>query len=478
MNLYLPIEVKVRELESKSLLAFAAAERGHLVLLGSKTDTLVNANQGKLPPGIVHMKSITPSETTLKQMQLFQEHGHAVTCQDEEGGVVDESYGKFAKIRFSEESLKLTDRVFGWGDFDTAALKELFPAFSSYIVNTGTPRADFWREDFKSFHAELRSNKHEPDRPFILVASNFGGILNENRTWNVFARLREAGYFDRDTTREDHEYENLSYQVKLIGKFVKLIRNLAIKFPEIDILVRPHPVESVEGWHKLIGDYPNIIVKRKGSITAWIHSSMVVLHNGCTTAMEAAVCGVPRIAYRPDPSPIEREIPNMVSHQAFTEEEVMDMVDQLVKRGKLPDDDAYEQKVSELLTSRFRNIEGKLAADLIVDEWEKLAIESGLKTSNLEDLIATDPNRSNGSGNRFVQWFREYYITNIKKEKAPTDPDANKDQLLDTSFKFKDFSEAEMTSLLHNLQKSQGRFQNLKFRRYNEKSFLVYREDV
>lgn len=478
MNLYLPIEVKLRELESKTLLAFVAAERGHLVLLGSKSDTLVPANQGKLPPGIVHMKSITPSESTLKQMLLFQEHGHAVTCQDEEGGVVDESYGAFAKIRFSEESLKLTDRVFGWGDFDTAALKELFPNFSSYIVNTGTARADFWREDFKSFHAELRPNKKEPQRPFVLVASNFGGILNENRTWNVFARLRDAGYFDRDTTREDHEYENLSYQVKLIGKFVKLIRNLAIKFPEIDILVRPHPVESVEGWHKLIGDYPNVIVKRKGSITAWIHSSIVVLHNGCTTAMEAALGGVPRIAYRPYPSPIEREIPNLVSHQAFSEDEVMAMIDQLLTLGKLPDNEAYDQKVADLLKSRFKNIEGKLAADLIVDEWEKVAIESGLKTSKMEDIIITDPNRANKSPNKYVEWLRDHYINHIKKEKIPADPEANIEPLLDTSFKFKDFRETEMISLLQNLQKSQGRFQNVKFRRYNEKSFLVYREET
>lgn len=474
MNLYLPIEVKVREMESKTLLAFVAAERGHHVLLGSKTDTLVSANQGKLPPGIVHMKSITPSESTVKQLKQFCEHGHAVTCQDEEGGVIDEDYRAFAKIRFSEDSLKYTDRVFGWGDFDTSALKELFPNFAQYIVNTGSARADFWREDFKSFHPRMTVNVNNPNRPFILVASNFSGILNENRTWNVFARLRDAGYFDRDQTREDHEYENLSYQVKLIGKFVKLIRRLALTYPEIDILVRPHPVESVEGWQKLLGDYPNIIVKRKGSITAWIHSSMVVLHNGCTTAMEAALCGVPRIAYRPDPSPIEREIPNLVSHQAFTEDDVIGMVQQLIVKGELSLDENHHQKVNSILKTRFRNIEGKLAAELIVDEWEKLAIESGLKTSTLEDLIITDPNRKNRSTNSMTLWLKDFYITHIKKMKTQVDKSDNNETLLDTSFKFRDFSVDEMTSLLHNLQRSHGRFEKVRFRRYNEKSFLIY----
>lgn len=477
MNLYLPIEIKVRELESKSLLAFVAAERGHQVLLGSKTDTLVSASQGKLPPGIVHMKSITPSETTLKQMENFYEHGHAVTCQDEEGGVIDENYSTFAKLRFSAESLKLTDRVFGWGDFDTSALKQLFPDFAQYVVNTGSARADFWREDFKSFHPKMTLNARYPGRPFILVASNFGGILNENRTWNVFARLREAGYFDRDTTREDHEYENLSYQVKLIGKFVKLIRKLAINYPEIDILVRPHPVESVEGWHKLIGNYPNVIVQREGSITAWIHGTLTVLHNGCTTAMEAALCGVPRIAYRPDPSPIERQVPNSISHQAFTEDQVLSYVDTLFKGNKIIYENAFEQRVDNILKSRFKNIEGDLAADNIVTEWEKLATESGLKNSKLIDIIKSSPNYNNGSSIFSTQWIKEKYFRNNNSESSTKGSETEKEQLLDTRYKFKNFSEYEIALMLKNLQKTLGRFQHVKFRRYNEKSFVIYSEE-
>ena len=61
MNIYIPIEVKVRELEGRTLLALAAAERGHQVILGSKKETLLSAVNGELPPGIVHMKSLTPS---------------------------------------------------------------------------------------------------------------------------------------------------------------------------------------------------------------------------------------------------------------------------------------------------------------------------------------------------------------------------------------------------------------------------------
>ena len=66
MNIYLPIEVKVRELEGKTLLALTAAERGHTVIIGEKKDTINLAKKGILPPGIVHDKSLTPGEYKIK----------------------------------------------------------------------------------------------------------------------------------------------------------------------------------------------------------------------------------------------------------------------------------------------------------------------------------------------------------------------------------------------------------------------------
>ena len=84
MNIYIPIEVKVRELEGRTLLALAAAERGHRVLIGSKKDTLIPAVQGKLPSGVIHMKSLTPSEQMLDQLQHLKKNGFVVTSQDEE----------------------------------------------------------------------------------------------------------------------------------------------------------------------------------------------------------------------------------------------------------------------------------------------------------------------------------------------------------------------------------------------------------
>ena len=67
MNIYIKVEVKLRELESRLLLAMAAAEKGHEVLLGSNLLTL-DLVKKILKPGIIFEKSIVPSERRIKQL--------------------------------------------------------------------------------------------------------------------------------------------------------------------------------------------------------------------------------------------------------------------------------------------------------------------------------------------------------------------------------------------------------------------------
>jgi len=88
MNIYLPVEIKSRELEGKLLLSLTAAERGHMVILGEKSHTRGLAAKGVLPPGILHNKSLTPSEKALKLLDNLKNQNHIITCQDEEGGLI------------------------------------------------------------------------------------------------------------------------------------------------------------------------------------------------------------------------------------------------------------------------------------------------------------------------------------------------------------------------------------------------------
>lgn len=472
MNIYIPIEVKVRELEGRGLLALAAAERGHTVVFGGKEDTLKMARSGRFPPGIVYLKSITPSETKISLLRDLNKQGHRVTVQDEESGLLDDSYERFARLRFSSEVLSLVSRVFTWGEFDAGSLKEIYGQYSGKFVKTGSPRVDFWRKDFSDFYRNHPAATIGKSGPLILVSSNFSSLLNENRYWNVIAKLRESGYFNRDTNWEFFEYENAAYQIRLIGEFVKMVRALSDSFPKATILVRPHPVESVEGWKKLIGDYPNIVVQREGTISGWIRHAVVNIHNGCTSALEAAVGGTPRIAYRPLPNKIEREIPNRMSSHAFTLEELIQSVEATIEGRPLQDSEEVAERTFGLLNPRFANLEGRLAADRILDEWESIGREAGLEQSSVEELFRCKVEEKTPVSKR----FKRHLVRVRNAVIGPPEVKSQNNKLLKSNHKFPDFRDRDLETLTANLEQVLDRFHNVAFKRFGPRSFVLYSE--
>jgi len=467
MNIYIPIEIKVRELEGRTLLALAAAERGHTVILGEKKDTINMAKKGHLPPGIVHDKSLTPGEYKLINYNKLKEHGHYITSQDEESGLLDESFEDFAKRRFSEETISMADRVFAWGEHDNKSLVSIYPKYADRIVPTGSPRVDFWRKEFDNYYV-----KNDPSlRSYILVVSNFGYPIDENPFWNRIARLRAAGYFERDPEMEKYMYENTAYQYRLLYRFIEMVRELAIHFQNTKIVVRPHPVDSMDAWFKLLEQSSNIIIKREDSISGWIRNASVVIHNGCTSALEAAVSGIPRIAYRPIPDDLERAIPNNVSQQVFSLDELISKLSELLNNDRKVDIESLVPE-NRIISHRFCSLTDQFAAEKIVDEWERIGESADLKSTGAEELLAAKPKLKHSFKknvkNRVIQ-IRNSLLDYGNESK-------NNGKLLQTAHKFPALNDNELEFIVNNIQNTINRYRNVKAIRYGEKSFIFFRE--
>lgn len=464
MNVYLPIEVKVRELEGKTLLAMIAAERGHTVILGEKKDTLNLAQTSHLPPGIVHDKSLTPGDYKIKNFTKLHENGHLITAQDEESGLLDESFDQFAKRRFSEETVSMADKIFAWGKYDQTSLQNIYPKYAGKIVATGSPRVDFWRQELDDYY----QNAADGLDSYIFIASNFGFPIDENLFWDRMARLRQAGYFDRDPGMEKFMYENTAYQFRLLYEFVAMIRNLSKSFPDRTILVRPHPVESIDAWHKLLGELPNVIIKREDTISGWIRHAAVLIHNGCTSALEAAVSGVPRIAYRPIPHEIERAIPNSTSLHAFSIEELEKMISDILEEGTTDGLKEAEKASNTIVDQRISSVTGQLAAEKIIEEWEKLANAKNLKTSTVQELIDVKPEEKVSLKLRFKQTavqVRDAILGSSKAQKK-------NQNLIKSGHKFPSLEDEEMEDMMSKLKSTLGRFENVNAVRFGDKSFI------
>jgi surface carbohydrate biosynthesis protein len=473
MNIYLPIEVKARELEGKMLLALEASKRGHTVVIGKKQDSLNLAVAGKLPPGIVHDKSLTPGEYKIRNFEKLKKHGHAITAQDEESGLLDESFDKFAKQRFSEETISLTDRVFAWGKHDASSLKRIYPEYADRIVETGSPRVDFWRQEFAPYF----SLEKERSRPFLLVASNFGFPIDENPFWNKVARLRGAGYFDRDPDMEQFMYENSAYQYRLLYRFIEAIRKLSDDFPQIDIVVRPHPVESLDAWNKLMGEYKNVFIERKGTISRLIRHSFLLMHNGCTSALEASVSNTPRVAYRPIPHEIEREIPNETSIHAFSYQELKETVECYFD-GRQPEKiEDISKKTDKIISDRLASTSGRFAAEKIVDEWEKLQLEMDLSGTNYRDLIAIFNEVSKNRKRKQMLQNLKVGAVNFRNFFTGQKRDHTRQgNLLKTSHKFPFLNMEEVKGIISSIRKVTGTYNEVKAVQFGKNSYVLFKD--
>lgn len=159
---------------------------------------------------------------------------------------------------------------------------------------------------------------------------------------------------------------------KMFKLFLEMINDLADTHQDINFVVRPHPGEKMTGWTDNLAQRNNIHVICEGAISPWTRAAMAVLHNGCTTGIEAYVAGVPGIAYVPFASPINREIPNELSIECDGIDKVSALLT-MIASGQTPDNLRSTEK-DKLAKSRLANIDGPTAVRRMVDVFETLNI--------------------------------------------------------------------------------------------------------
>lgn len=393
VNIYLKVEILAREIDGRLLLGLVAAERGHRVLLGDVRPML--SHRLWVPPGIFHDKTLTPSTSRLRLQALLHEQGFRFTSQDEEHGLLDEfgTWEDFADRRFSAETLALADRSFMWGPHDTAILQRLHPEAADRIVDTGSPRVDLWRPALQAFHADRELPGLVDGEPFVLFAHQSAIIMDRNPFWQRIKDQRPVYFRGDDDDWERGWYRRCVDEVRYLEHLIPAIRATARANPGVRIVIRPHPLDADGSWEALVGDIPELLVTRVGTASAWMSRASVIVHNGSTIGFEAAAAARPLISYRPTDAR-DRYVSNRLGRTAGDVDELLDLV-----RSALAGDEPAGgwHRPGGVLTERLGTLDGPLAADRIVDEWERIG-------EGLEDVDPFSARRSSmlGSAHRAV----------------------------------------------------------------------------
>ena len=143
--IYLPIEVKSRELITKLFFVANNINENFIFFIGDKMATK-NATSS-LGKGVYFYKSINWYDTP--HINRIKNKGNIYISLDEEGGVTQSNKSNFLSIlnrRSSEKNVSLVDKIFTWGNFDYTGWRIKYKKYKTKIVMTGSLRFDLWRK--------------------------------------------------------------------------------------------------------------------------------------------------------------------------------------------------------------------------------------------------------------------------------------------------------------------------------------------
>lgn len=324
-SLIVPVENQVRELDAKLLLACVAAERGFSVVLGSRT--YINFAMPSLPRGLFLAKSMR--SISKRMLGIIRGLGHEIVAWDEES-LVRYTSPEYYAWRYSEDTFRHIDQLFAWGADDAAFFKSYHGYTGVPVHVTGNPRIDQLRPEVRGYFnpevAALRAKYGD----FILVNTNFSFVNNFVPSLNLIERNALGQERVSRTGRGmslPFATGMAAHQQAIYDHFRELLPQLAGWFPKHRIVLRPHPSENHEVWRRVLAGCERVDVAHEGNVVPWLMAARVLLHNGCTTAVEASVLETPAVSYMPVTSEVyDYHLPNGLSHAAHTTDQVRELL--------------------------------------------------------------------------------------------------------------------------------------------------------
>ena len=357
-TLILPVEIPRRELDARIVHGLCAVRRGWRVVIGSKA--FINRAIWKMPRGIYLFTTFTAKR--LFMARFLKGLGFLSQGWDEEGLVYADP-GLYLDRRVSAETLARIDQVFAWGEAGARLLDEVLSDQGRSAIPLGNPRMDLLRPPFnRIYRDEVERIRQEYGR-FVLLNTNFSSV-------NFIEKAHE---YKKEMKRweSQEKYEKFrEYRQFMFREFLRVAPLLAEGLPGgCHLVIRPHPAEDPQPWRALAERAPNVRVATEGGVAPWLFAARALVHCDCTTAVEARVAGLPTIAHVPEgaPPPEQFSLPNAVSHQARSPEELAALVHQALQ-GDLPPTQEKQARLRVHLSA----VEGEPASERAVRLAEKL----------------------------------------------------------------------------------------------------------
>jgi len=451
--LYLPIEFKKREFLSKLLLACVAAKNEFVVIIG--TQSKLRKVWRKLPKGIYFHKDILPARIEKKEFFDQIEYGNRFVALDEEGLLFD-SEERYLKIRAHKATIDSLDFLFTWGKYHTDVLKKRYPDISRKLIQAGNPRIDLLRSEFRDVFSDQKKLIKKQYGKIILINSSFisceyiGGDDERKKKFNDLKEInQEQAIIVYNTVYKQKE--------KLYKEFIKMIHELSFSFKDYTIVIRPHPVESSRRWKYDTRNFSNVDVVHGGNVIPYILASDMLIHNNCTTGIEAFLLEKPVITFAPFyVENNEYSISNNLSCKVESVSGLLEIARKIIAGEHYEHEKNLQRK--KYLKQYISAIDSSLASERIVDALIKLDTEpQRLKLTYLYNLV------------RYCEIF--YSLAKSSIEGLIEGKEAQE------RHKTGDISMDDVANGIKKFQKASGGFSTIKSKPLFRNSFIVMKKE-
>jgi len=364
-TLLIPVELQVRELDPKLLLACVAARRGFQSIIGPRRE--MHYHIPSFPRSIYLSKSTTSGSKNV--FRILRQLGNGIVAWDEEA-LVHLPPEAYFKRRLSPAALKYVSHLLAWGEDNVELWRkypEMPPGLPIHI--TGNPRGDLLRTEMRGLYDHDVKKIRQTHGDFILINTNFNQV---NAYYPDMNLLKPPAAIGMGMSRE--YAEGFTRHKKAILKdFQQLIPALNHAFPDFTIVVRPHPVENQEVYQSIADKCQQVHVINEGNVVPWLIAAKALVHNGCTTGVEAYMLGVPTVAYRKTIDEVYdhdyHRLPNLVSIECFTLDQLQATLAKIIS-GATADDDSDKRKT--IMDHHWAALNGPLACERMVDVFEMI----------------------------------------------------------------------------------------------------------
>ena len=421
INIYIPIEIKKRELLSKIILSTFIIKNDKLktrCYVGSKTQIKKLISFKKSYGGIFVYKGGL-SYNQIKQLKNKVEK--FIIIDQELGPAVDNLELNMRK-RLWEGTEKYIDKFYLIGKYACDIGKKVYPKLKDRIIMSGWPRVDLWRPEFDYIYKNSVENLRKEYGNFILFSSDF--TFNSQKRINreeEFWRNSEWKTMSKNLTNIKNVAQRVFSEFK---ETMKLIYELDKRTDIPQIIIRPHPSDDLLEWKKIAKSLKRIKIIFKGEVTSWVHASSGVLHRGCTCAIEAYMAGIQTGYIYTKEKWLRKSLPYEVSKHLYNSDEIAEFCKNNIDKKPLPPkeyNDAFKNKI---------HVEKKFACQLIAEDLLKSDLVSELPhyhsgVANILDTIKVNLIKIKSSIIRFIKKYKMGVLLPNKMEGGITKKEIN-----------------------------------------------------